>query len=237
MVSKGTPIPEAGTDIRRALCFPDTWAGLISEQLKSSTALEFWDDLATLADREGAQKIAENILGTFLSSECECEDPCPSGNYYAFDFEQSDGGWSVPSGGHGEYVSGAGWRSVEVEVAGQVYNKLDIAIADFDAWLTIYEVLNGVVRLSGTGSAIPVVIDMTAYSPALGTTFHSRTDLEMTALGTNTQCYLKPSLNVRNACHALTASYAFSFSAGPYDPITQNAVYTLADLRFWIRLP
>lgn len=233
----GCPIPDSGDPVVVPVCMPDGWQSLISNLLTFPTALEFWDNLTTLEDREVAQRTACDIVGTFNSEECVCDGDCPSGNYYAFDFEQSDGGWAVPSGGYGEYVSSTGWRSEEVEIGGQTYQKLQITIEDFPAWLTIYEVLNGVVALSGTGSAIPIVIDMTAYAPGIGTSFHNRTDLEMTALGTNTQCYLKPSLNVRNVCHTQTDAYTFSFSAGPYDPVTQNAVYTLADLRFWVRLP
>lgn len=233
----GTPIPAEGTATVSPLCYPDTWAGLISELLTPPLTEAYWDNTADDVDIQAARKIAATILGTFLSEECECEGECPSGNYYAFDFEQSEGGWSVPSGGYGEYVSSTGWRTEVVDLGDGRHSKLDITIGDFPAWLTIYEVLNAVIRLSGTGSAIPVAIAMTAYSPTLGTTFHSRTELEMTALGTNTQLYLKPSLNVRNVCHSLTNEYRFSIDIGPYDSTFQAASYTLADLRFWIRLP
>jgi len=130
----GTPIPPDGDLVVRAICAPDTWLSLVSELLFQATPFTFWDNLATLEDVEDARKIAADIVGSFNSEDCSCEDGnCPGGNYYAFDFEQSEGGWSVPSGGYSVYDSGTGWKSEEVEIGGQTYAKLDTSSEEFPA--------------------------------------------------------------------------------------------------------
>lgn len=233
----GCPIPDSGDPVVVPLCLPDGWQSLISELLTFPTRFEFWDNLATLEDVEVAQRTACDIVGTFNSAECACEPECPSGNYYSFDFESSDGGWYVPTGGYGEYVSSTGWRTEVVTLGDGEHAKLNIAIDDFDSYITVIETLNAVLKLSGAGDTIPVKINMTAYSSELGTVINSLTDLEMTALGTNSQHYVKPTINVRNACHSLTNSMRYDVDIGPYDDTVYGAEFTLADLRYWLRLP
>lgn len=233
----GCPIPGSGDPVIVPLCMPDGWQSLVSELLTFPTRFDFWDNLATLEDVEDARKTACGIVGTFNSSECECEPSCPSGNYYAFDFESSDGGWYVPSGGYGEYVGSTGWRTEVVTLGDGEHAKLNIRIDDFDAYITIIETLNAVLKLGGSGAVIPVKINMTAYASGLGTVINNFTDLEMSAIGTNVQHYIKPVSNVRNACHSLSNSMAYDVDVGPYDGAFYTAEFTLADLRYWLRLP
>lgn len=233
----GCPIPDSGDPVSVPICLPDGWQSLISELLMFPTALEFWDNLATLEDRTAASKTAHAIVHDFQSEDCTCEPECPSGNYYAFDFESSDGGWYVPDGGYGEYVSSVGWRTEVVALGDGDHAKLNIIIDDFSAYITLIEVLNAVLSLGGGGTKVPVKVNLAAYSAALGTAIKSNTDLEMTAIGTNVGHYLKPSLNVRNVCHSLTTVMLFDVDIGPYNAMVTTAEFVLADLRYWLRLP
>lgn len=111
----GCPLPSAGDDTIRAICLPDTWLGLVSNLLTLPTELSFWDDSATLEDREAVQQIAATIVGTFQSEDCQCG--MPPGDYTQgyWDFTQSDGGWSPLGSNYGTYDDGA-WHADIVQI-------------------------------------------------------------------------------------------------------------------------
>jgi len=110
----GCPIPDEGTEVKRALCLPDTWLGLVSHLLTAPTDLSFWDDVTSLEDREVAQRVASEIVGTFQSDECVCADYENGPSTFTqtvWDFSIADY-FSVHAGGHGSYNSGGGyWES------------------------------------------------------------------------------------------------------------------------------
>lgn len=111
----GCPIPSVGTLVTRAICLPDTWAGLISESLVPQTDEGFWDNQATLADREAATKIASEIVGSFLSPDCECNPPPGTYHRDSWDFTVSDGGWEAVGPGYGTYGDGK-WNGDVVQL-------------------------------------------------------------------------------------------------------------------------
>jgi len=109
----GCPIPDSGDPVVRAICLPSTWLGLTSNLLLPPTELSFWDDQATLEDREAAQRTAFDIVGAFQSDECLCptyETGAGTAEQDVWDFGASSHGFSVVSGGHGSYAGGA-WVS------------------------------------------------------------------------------------------------------------------------------
>jgi len=114
----GCPIPAEGEDIQLAICLPDTWAGLVSNLLVPPTELSFWDNLATLEDREVAQRQAHKMLGLFQSDECICaeyENGPSTFTQTVWDFGTADY-FDVHAEGHGNYNSGGGyWESVKYQ--------------------------------------------------------------------------------------------------------------------------
>lgn len=112
----GCPIPAEGADIILAICLPDTWAGMISNLLVPPTELPFWDDSASLSDREAAQRQAATIVGQFHSDECACADNCdpypPSNHEQVFDFTADPYGW-VPNPDLCQQTDGVGMESIK----------------------------------------------------------------------------------------------------------------------------
>jgi len=109
----GCPIPDSGDPVVRAVCLSDTWLGLVSELLIPPTELSFWDDQATLEDREVAQRTAFDIIGTFQSDECVCptyENGPSTFTQVVWDFGAAPHGFSVVDGSYGVYQNGV-WES------------------------------------------------------------------------------------------------------------------------------
>lgn len=122
--------------VMRALCLPDTWLGLISELLIPPTQLAFWDDSTSLEDREVAQRIAEDIVGTY-QHECECppyENPDSEYTEDVWDFADQDHDFEVTPGSHGVYQYGH-WESEKYEGGdGYWYSELGIEKAFTETW-------------------------------------------------------------------------------------------------------
>lgn len=111
---RGCPIPDMGVATVRAICFPSTWAGLLSNLLLQPVETDFWEILATDAQKIAASQIATDIVHDFLSPSCECAVDCSgTDTEQIFDFAAGGlQGWTLSRGSltgnglEGEYVPG-----------------------------------------------------------------------------------------------------------------------------------
>lgn len=231
----GAPIPEESEEVSRAICLPETWVPVVRGALFAMTYPHFWQSDATDEDREAATGIAHNIVARFASDDCQCEEePCPPGGYLVWNFENSDGGFVNAL--YGEYVAASGWRTTVSDELDGRHARLVISNVLLDGYYTLLEFTNAVMTLSGPGSKVAVKIDIGAYNPSVGTLLKHRSDFEAYAIGTNTQFYVKPVLNVRNLCWNRTMSINVSVDIGPYNPTFVSASFLLASMQGWARL-
>lgn len=113
---RGCPIPDTGTPVVHALCFPDTWAGLLSELFLPPTDPDFWELAASDADKDAATQVAHQIVHDFLSVDCVCGSCPPLGAFHedVFDFRNDPYGWFVTDPVTMQWSSGVGFEALPV---------------------------------------------------------------------------------------------------------------------------
>lgn len=129
---RGCPIPDSAETVTRAICFPASWAGLLSDLLLPPTEIDFWDRFANEEDRDSATQIASVIVHDFLSDECQCVQAGET-DTITWDFETTDGGFETPGSGYGTYVSTEGWHADIVQTGASQWEARLVISLTLDA--------------------------------------------------------------------------------------------------------